>query len=66
MNGTHYWEYKKCEQQAGVLNEEPVADPVAANFTTDKRTGGETAGRSGWKGRGTLWIADPELPLRKR
>lgn len=66
MNGTHTWEYKQGERQDRALNGETAADPAAENLTTIKRTTAENTGRFGWRGAGTLWIADPELPLRKR
>ncbi len=66
MNGTHYWEYKKYERQSGMLNEEAVSGAAEANRTTGNSGRGESAGRSGWKGPGTLWIAESEALPGKR
>ncbi|MHB9098570.1 MAG: hypothetical protein ACYC5X_12205 [Syntrophales bacterium] len=65
MNGIQYWECKKHERQAGLLNGEADAGPATVKITDAKRSRREDAGRSGWKGPGTLWIAEAEDPLRK-
>lgn len=65
MNAIYYWECKKNEREAGVLNEEAVSLPVAAKLIAAKSSRGEKAGSSGWKGPGTLWIAKAEDSLRK-
>ena len=62
MHQIQYWECRKQERQAGVLSEEADAIPAAAKLTAAKRSRGEGAGRSGWKGPGTLWIAKAEDP----
>jgi hypothetical protein len=63
MNRIQYWECKKHKRQAGVLTDE--ADrPAAAKPAAASKGQGDGAGRSGWKGPGTLWVAEAEDPLR--
>lgn len=66
MNGTHNWEYKKYGQQTGMFNKETGDGPATADFTTNQRTGSAHAGGFGWKGPGTLWIAESDESLRKK
>lgn len=65
MNGIRYWECKNDERQAGAFTGEAAAGPAAAKPTVPQKGRGKGAGRSAWKGPGTLWIAEAEAPLRK-
>lgn len=64
MKGIQYWECRKHEREAGVLNEEANPIPAAAKLTAAKRSKCQGAGRSGWKGPGTLWIAKDDPPRK--
>jgi len=66
MNGIYYWEYESRAGQDAALDGEAGVGPAVAGFTTKKRKKGESAERSGWKGPGTLWLAEPEKPPRDR